>query len=69
MDIPPQALSSITGVCKKKRGITRHSCIHVNWALVLSYYTESDDLYFGYMASGRDAPVRLSVQFVVLWHN
>lgn len=56
IEIPPQALSSVTGFCKE-RGITRSVFIHVAWALMLSYYTGSDDLCFGYMASGRDAPV------------
>ncbi|KAM0263578.1 hypothetical protein ACHAQJ_001198, partial [Trichoderma viride] len=41
----------------KAMGITVASLIKAAWALVLRYYTQSDAVCFGYMNSGRDAPV------------
>ncbi|KAF7173368.1 hypothetical protein CNMCM5623_005609 [Aspergillus felis] len=39
------------------RGITRSVFIQVAWALGLYWYTGMTDVCFGYMASGRDAPI------------
>ncbi|KAF4440789.1 non-ribosomal peptide synthetase [Fusarium austroafricanum] len=38
-------------------GVTFSNMIMVAWALVLRSYTNSDDVTFGYLASGRDAPI------------
>ncbi|KAF2149250.1 acetyl-CoA synthetase-like protein, partial [Myriangium duriaei CBS 260.36] len=38
-------------------GVTFSNMVQVAWALVLKHYTASDDVCFGYMSSGRDAPV------------
>ncbi|KAE8406480.1 hypothetical protein BDV37DRAFT_280762 [Aspergillus pseudonomiae] len=39
-------------------GVTIANVIQTAWALVLRAYTGSDDVCFGYVASGRDVPVR-----------
>ncbi|KAF7167699.1 hypothetical protein CNMCM6106_003127 [Aspergillus hiratsukae] len=39
------------------RGITRSVFVQVAWALGLYWYTGMGDVCFGYMASGRDAPI------------
>ncbi|CAK1357927.1 unnamed protein product [Cercospora beticola] len=41
----------------RARGVTRAAFIQVVWALVLTYYTRSDEACFGFLASGRDMPV------------
>lgn len=38
-------------------GVTMSNIIVVAWALVLRSYTKSDDVAFGYLASGRDARI------------
>lgn len=38
-------------------GVTLSNMIVVAWALVLRSYTKSDDISFGYLASGRDARI------------
>ncbi|KAH7329601.1 hypothetical protein B0I35DRAFT_507853 [Stachybotrys elegans] len=38
-------------------GVTFSSLMLVAWALTLRVYTRSEDICFGYLASGRDAPV------------
>ncbi|KAM0346346.1 hypothetical protein ACHAPU_005777 [Fusarium lateritium] len=38
-------------------GVTLSNMIMVAWALVLRRYTNSEDVCFGYLASGRDAPI------------
>jgi amino acid adenylation domain-containing protein/non-ribosomal peptide synthase protein (TIGR01720 family) len=37
--------------------VTLANMMHVAWALVLRKYTGSDDVCFGYLTAGRDAPV------------
>ncbi|QMW34815.1 hypothetical protein F9C07_2280446 [Aspergillus flavus] len=39
-------------------GVTIANVIQTAWALVLRAYTGSDDVCFGYVASGRDVPVK-----------
>lgn len=39
------------------RGITRSVFVQIAWAMALSWYTGMSDVCFGYMASGRDAPI------------
>lgn len=41
----------------KARGATVSNLFHVAWALLLRSYTGSDNVCFGYLASGRDAPI------------
>lgn len=38
-------------------GVTLANIMHTAWALVLRFYTGSDDVCFGYLSAGRDAPV------------
>ncbi|KAF5023771.1 hypothetical protein F66182_4164 [Fusarium sp. NRRL 66182] len=40
-----------------QHGVTFSNIIMVAWALVLRSYTSSDDVVFGYLASGRDASI------------
>ncbi|KAK7227934.1 hypothetical protein V2G26_000104, partial [Clonostachys chloroleuca] len=42
----------------RSKGITRSVFLQVAWSLVLSRFTGMSDITFGYMASGRDAPIR-----------
>lgn len=56
IQVPAQAFDGVTEFCQEK-GITRSVFMHICWSLVLSYYTGRDEVCFGYMASGRDAPV------------
>jgi non-ribosomal peptide synthase protein (TIGR01720 family) len=37
--------------------LTLANIIHTAWALILRKYTKSDDVCFGYLSAGRDAPV------------
>jgi non-ribosomal peptide synthetase component F len=41
----------------KAHGLTVSSLLHVAWGLLLKSYTGSDDVCFGYLISGRDAPI------------
>ncbi|KAF4468446.1 non-ribosomal peptide synthetase [Fusarium albosuccineum] len=41
----------------RESGVTLSNIITVAWALVLRSYTKSEDVTFGYLASGRDAPI------------
>ncbi|MCJ1440884.1 MAG: hypothetical protein MMC23_001370 [Stictis urceolatum] len=45
-------------------GVTVSSAILTAWAVILQSYTQSDEVCFGYLASGRDAPVK-GVQDIV----
>lgn len=42
---------------RDKHGVTMANMAQLAWALVLSRYTGSTDTVFGYLTSGRDAPV------------
>ncbi|KAM4062685.1 condensation domain-containing protein [Hirsutella rhossiliensis] len=57
ISFPVESLASVTGFCRRN-GLTRSVFVHIAWALVLSHFTRLDEVYFGYMASGRDAPVK-----------
>lgn len=46
----------IDGFCRR-RSITRSVFVQLAWAMTLSRYVASDDVCFGYLASGRDIPV------------
>lgn len=50
------ATSRIRDFCIN-RGITRSVFIQIAWAMTLSWYTGTDDVCFGYLASGRDVPI------------
>ncbi|KAK5988791.1 Nonribosomal peptide synthase atnA [Cladobotryum mycophilum] len=54
--LEPELLSGVTEFCKKN-GVTRSIFMHIAWSLVLSHFTGFEEVCFGYMASGRDAPV------------
>ena len=41
-----------------KHGVTLSNVLQLVWALVLRCYTGSSDICFGYLSSGRDAPVK-----------
>ncbi|RDL31107.1 uncharacterized protein BP5553_09896 [Venustampulla echinocandica] len=41
----------------RKQGLTVASLIKTAWSLVLRRYTHSDDVCFGFVASGRDTPI------------
>lgn len=41
----------------EKTGVTLANVVQAAWALVLRKYTMSDDVCFGYLSAGRDAPV------------
>jgi amino acid adenylation domain-containing protein/non-ribosomal peptide synthase protein (TIGR01720 family) len=41
-----------------ENGVTFSNVILVAWALVLRSYTKSEDVCFGYLASGRDTPIQ-----------
>jgi non-ribosomal peptide synthase protein (TIGR01720 family) len=43
-------------LCEKMK-VTLANVMHAAWALVLRKYTKSDDVCFGYLTAGRDAPV------------
>ena len=48
--------SKLLDICKAYK-VTLSSMLQGIWARVLSLYTDSDDVAFGYVASGRDVPV------------
>ncbi|KAH6032876.1 hypothetical protein HBI83_010160 [Parastagonospora nodorum] len=48
--------SSIQAFCERM-SVTPVSLFQVAWAMVLKVYTESPDVCFGYLCSGRDAPL------------
>ncbi|KAF3490821.1 nonribosomal peptide synthase [Arthroderma uncinatum] len=41
----------------KKEGLTQSNVLQLVWGLVLRAYTGSDEICFGYVASGRDLPI------------
>jgi amino acid adenylation domain-containing protein len=42
----------------ESNGVTFSNVLHCAWGLTLRCYTSSDDTCFGYLTSGRDAPVK-----------
>ncbi|KAG8427478.1 Nonribosomal peptide synthetase [Metarhizium acridum] len=54
--VPPLELAGVTRLCKNL-GITRAVFFQVAWAMVLATFTGMDEVCFGYLASGRDAPI------------
>ena len=49
-------LKDLQTLCEH-RGLTKVNAIYTAWALILSLYTGSEDVCFGYLTSARDAPV------------
>ena len=54
--VPLAPFDAATSFCSEN-GITRSVFMHIAWALVLAHFNGRDDVCFGYMGSGRDAPV------------
>ncbi len=48
--------SELLEICKAEK-VTLSSMLQAIWARVLASYTDSDDVAFGYLASGRDVPI------------
>lgn len=46
----------LVGFCAKNE-VTISNLVQLTWALVLRIYTNTEDVCFGYLSSGRDAPV------------
>ena len=55
--------SKLPAFCAR-HGLTASNVLQFVWALVLRCYTNSNDICFGYLVSGRDAPVK-SIQDAV----
>ena len=56
VEIPVSVTSGVDQFCRH-RHITRSVFLQVAWAMVLSQYTGMREACFGYLASGRDAPI------------
>ncbi|PFH61911.1 hypothetical protein XA68_15784 [Ophiocordyceps unilateralis] len=56
VSLPTNLASAITGFCREM-GITRSVFLQVAWSMALSHFTGMQEACFGYLASGRDAPV------------
>ncbi|KAK8920223.1 Nonribosomal peptide synthetase dtxS1 [Metarhizium anisopliae] len=54
--VPPLELAEVSRLCMNL-GITRAVFFQVAWAMVLATFTGMDEVCFGYLASGRDAPI------------
>ncbi|KAL8782677.1 MAG: hypothetical protein Q9213_005185 [Squamulea squamosa] len=55
--------SKIRDFCKA-HGFTISNFVHLAWAIVLGRYVDTEDVCFGYLVAGRDAPVQGAVQMV-----
>ncbi|RDA85881.1 hypothetical protein CP532_2707 [Ophiocordyceps camponoti-leonardi (nom. inval.)] len=56
VSLPTNLASAITDFCRDM-GITRSVFLQVAWSMALSHFTGMHEVCFGYLASGRDAPV------------
>ncbi|PHH76729.1 hypothetical protein CDD80_1284 [Ophiocordyceps camponoti-rufipedis] len=56
VSLPTTLASAITDFCRDM-GITRSVFLQVAWSMALSHFTGMHEACFGYLASGRDAPV------------
>lgn len=56
IDVPSTSTAGISSFCKGM-GITRAVFLQMAWAMVVSQLTGREEVCFGYLASGRDAPV------------
>ncbi|PVH81870.1 nonribosomal peptide synthase [Cadophora sp. DSE1049] len=65
MNLPKELRSRIFSVMNTSRlkafcsqnGVTLSNALQLAWALILRIYTGSDEVCFGYLSSGRDAPI------------
>ncbi|KAI9709501.1 MAG: NRPS [Bogoriella megaspora] len=55
--LPLAGASKLPAFCTQ-HGLTASNVLQLVWAIVLRSYTNSSDICFGYLTSGRDAPVR-----------
>ena len=53
--------AALTGFCGE-HNVTLVNLFQLAWGLVLRAYTDSDDVCFGYLSTGRDAPVNGSIE-------
>lgn len=51
------SLNTLSAFCKSE-SVMVSTLFQTAWALILQAYTNSDDVCFGYLSSGRDAPIR-----------
>jgi hypothetical protein len=56
LDFPSSKYLELKKFCDNS-GITFSNALHAAWGLTLRCYTESDDVCFGFLASGRDIPI------------
>ncbi|PPJ52842.1 hypothetical protein CBER1_11440 [Cercospora berteroae] len=57
VEVSREATAGVPEFCKRV-GITRSVFLQAAWALVLSYLADESAVCFGYLTSGRDAPVQ-----------
>lgn len=55
--VPVPDAKALRSLCAKY-GVTMASIFHAAWALILRAYIGDDEVHFGYLASGRDAPIQ-----------
>jgi hypothetical protein len=56
MSLPSSVTAPMAKTCRAM-GMTRSAFLHLAWSLVLSYFTGMRQVCFGYLSSGRDAPI------------
>ena len=56
MSLEEEGVAMINSYCRKQN-VTPAIVFQTAWALVLKAYTSSDDVCFGYLSAGRDAPI------------
>ncbi|PSN60584.1 nonribosomal peptide synthetase 8 [Corynespora cassiicola Philippines] len=57
LEVSRESTAGVYDFCKRV-GITRSVFLQAAWAMVLSYLTDASDVCFGYLTSGRDAPIQ-----------
>jgi amino acid adenylation domain-containing protein/non-ribosomal peptide synthase protein (TIGR01720 family) len=56
LTLPSSITESIARTCRES-DLTRSAFLHLAWSLVLSHFTGMKEVCFGYVSSGRDAPI------------
>ncbi|KAK5988782.1 Nonribosomal peptide synthetase dtxS1 [Cladobotryum mycophilum] len=56
ISLPANLTPGMVNLCRSM-GITRSAFLQVAWVMVLSHFTGMKEACFGYLASGRDAPI------------
>jgi len=56
LDFSSAEFSELKNFCDQN-GVTISNALHTAWGLTLRCYTDANDICFGYLTSGRDAPV------------